>query len=109
MNEIINKFLLVGDKFMPGIHLRQPGFPHSACGPFTKYTIMTSIIKNCKGEKKRGIRSAEGLREKLLIPDNEIYESIEHKVKSRIGTIFASEDTLEEYSVQIYEIDLYFS
>ena len=76
---------------------------------FVRNTIMTSIIKNCKGEKKRGIRSAEGLREKLLIPDNEIYESIEHKVKSKIGTIFASEDTLEEYSVQIYEIDLYFS
>ena len=36
MNEIINKFLLAGDKFMPGAHLRQPGFTHSACGPFTK-------------------------------------------------------------------------
>ena len=38
MNEIINKFLLVGDKFMPEIHLKQPGFTYSACGPFTKYT-----------------------------------------------------------------------
>ena len=27
----------------------------------------------------------------------------------KIRTIFASEDTFEEYSVQIYEIDLYFS
>ena len=36
MNKIINKFLLVGDKFMPEMHLRQPGFTHSACGPFTK-------------------------------------------------------------------------
>ena len=36
MNEIINKFLLVGDKFMPEMHLRQPGFTYSACGPFTK-------------------------------------------------------------------------
>ena len=36
MNDIINKFLLVGDKFMPKIHLRQPGFTYSACGPFTK-------------------------------------------------------------------------
>ena len=26
MNEIVNKFLLVGDKFMPEMHLRQPGF-----------------------------------------------------------------------------------
>ena len=37
MNEIINKFLLVGDKFMPGMHLKQPGFTYSACGPFTKH------------------------------------------------------------------------
>ena len=36
MNEIINKFLLVGDKFMPEMHLRRPGFTYSACGPFTK-------------------------------------------------------------------------
>ena len=36
MNEIINKFLLAGDKFIPEIHLRQPEFMYSACGPFTK-------------------------------------------------------------------------
>ena len=36
MNEIINKFLLTGDKFMPEMHLRQSGFTYSACGPFTK-------------------------------------------------------------------------
>ena len=36
MNEIVNKFLLVGDKFMPEMHLKQPWFTYSACGPFTK-------------------------------------------------------------------------
>ena len=36
MNEIVNKFLLVGDKFMQEMHLKQPGFTYSACGPFTK-------------------------------------------------------------------------
>ena len=36
MNKIVNKFLLAGDKFMPEMHLRQPGFTCSACGPFTK-------------------------------------------------------------------------
>ena len=36
MNKIVNKFLLVGDKFMPEMHLRQPGFTYSACSPFTK-------------------------------------------------------------------------
>ena len=37
MNNIINKFLLAGDKFMPEMHLRQPQFTYSACGPFTKH------------------------------------------------------------------------
>ena len=36
MNEIVIIFLLVGDKFVPEMHLKQPGFPHSACGRFTK-------------------------------------------------------------------------
>ena len=36
MYDIINKLLLAGDKFMPEMHLRQPGFTCSACGPFTK-------------------------------------------------------------------------
>ena len=36
MNEIVYKFLLAGDKFMPEMHLKQPGFTYSACGPFTK-------------------------------------------------------------------------
>ena len=36
MNEIVNKFLLAGNKFMPEMHLKQPGFTYSACGPFTK-------------------------------------------------------------------------
>ena len=36
MNEIVNKFLLAGDKFIPEMHLRQPQFLYSACGPFTK-------------------------------------------------------------------------
>ena len=46
MNDIINKCLLAGDRFMPEMHLRQPavfyknktppGFTYSACEPFTK-------------------------------------------------------------------------
>ena len=36
MNEIVNKFLLAGDKFMPEMHFKQPGFTYSACRPFTK-------------------------------------------------------------------------
>ena len=36
MNETVNKFLLVGDKFMTEMLLKQPGFTYSACGAFTK-------------------------------------------------------------------------
>ena len=36
MNKMVNMFLLAGDKFTPEMHLRQPGFTYSACGPFTK-------------------------------------------------------------------------
>ena len=36
MNEIVNKFLLAGDKFMPEMHLRQPQLVYNACRPFTK-------------------------------------------------------------------------
>ena len=37
MSKIINKFLLTGDKFMPELYLKDPGFNYSACGPFTKH------------------------------------------------------------------------
>ena len=36
MDEIMNKFLLAADQFMPEIYLKQPGFTYSACGSFTK-------------------------------------------------------------------------
>ena len=51
MNEIVNKFLLAGDKFMPEMHLRQPGFTYSACGPFTK----NKEFKNLKKEEIQAI------------------------------------------------------
>ena len=36
MNEVVNNFLLAGDKFMPGMYLKQPGFTYSACRTFKK-------------------------------------------------------------------------
>ena len=36
MNEIVNKFLLADDKFIPEMHLKPPGFTYSACMPFTR-------------------------------------------------------------------------
>ena len=48
MNEIVNTFLLAGDKFMPKMHLRQPGFTYSACGPFTKNNKEFKDLKKLK-------------------------------------------------------------
>ena len=54
-NDIVNKLLLAGDKFMPEMHLKQPTFTYSACGPFTKNkeriqkfkeTVDTNIYRN---------------------------------------------------------------
>ena len=45
MNNIINKFLLAEDKFMPEMHLRQPRFVYSACGPFTRHKERIKVFK----------------------------------------------------------------
>ena len=45
MNEIVNRFLLAGDKFLTEIHLRQPIFTYNACEPFTKIKKMQNFIE----------------------------------------------------------------
>ena len=45
MNEIVNKFSLAWDKFMPETHLRQPKFAYSLCGTFTKTRKESSNLK----------------------------------------------------------------
>ena len=48
MNVLVNKFLLTGDKIMPGMHVKQPGFTYSACGPLPK---TKKIFKNLKKQE----------------------------------------------------------
>ena len=48
MNEIVNKSLLAGDKFMPEMHLKQPGFTYNACKPFTKNKESIQKLKKKK-------------------------------------------------------------
>ena len=69
---------------------------------------MTTIIKKCRGEKRRSIRTLDGFRKKIMIPDSEIPKCSEFEVKSKIGKIFQKHNPLEKYSVKIYEIDPYF-
>ena len=58
MNEIVNKFLLAGDKCMSEMHLKQPGFTYSACGPCTK--------------NKQRIQKFKGTGDKSCIYKNEL-------------------------------------
>ena len=69
---------------------------------------MTTVIKQCRGEKTRGIRAIDGFRKKLMIPDCEIPKCPEFEVKSKIGKIFKKHNLLEEYSVRIYKLILIF-
>ena len=61
MNEIVNKFLLAGDEFIPEMHLKQLGFTYSACGPFNK-----------NKEKIQKFKKAGDLR---YIYKNELYKA----------------------------------
>ena len=90
MNEIINKFLLAGDKFMPEMHLRQPGFTCSACGTFTKnkeriqkftetkdsrYIYQNELNKACFQHLIRRTASHKNLRDKAFdIAENPKYD-----------------------------------
>ena len=51
MNNIVNKFLLAGYKFMPEMHLRQPQFVYSACGPFTRHKERIKEFKRTGGTR----------------------------------------------------------
>ena len=77
MNEIVNKFLLVGDRFMPEMHLKQPGFTYSACGPFTK--SKERIESLCKLEIQIFYRNELG---KACFQYNMAYDKIKDLVKT---------------------------
>ena len=97
--EIFEKFYNLSDDEL---------FTKSSKFVYVKNNVMADIIKHCRGEKKKGIGAIDGFRRKLMIPEFEITKCPEHEVKSKIGTIFVKEKILEEYSVRIHEIDLYF-
>ena len=48
MNELVNNFLLVGDKPMAETHLKEPGFTYSVCEPFKKEQRKKQKIKENK-------------------------------------------------------------
>ena len=75
---------------------------------YVRNDVITTVIKQCRGEKTRGIRAIDGFRNKLMIPDSVIPKCPEFEAKSKIGKKFKNQNPLEEYSVTIYQIDPYF-
>ena len=113
MNEIVNKFLLAADKFMTEMHLKQPGFAYSACGPFTKnkeriqkfketgdtsYIYRNEVDKACFQydmaygdfkDLKRRTASHEVLRDKAFnIAKNPKYDGYERGIASIVYKFF---------------------
>ena len=52
--------------------------------------VYVTVIKRCRGEKKRDERKINGFRKKLMIPESEISECQEYEVKSKTGKIFVN-------------------
>ena len=52
-------------------------------------------IKRCRGEKTGGVRAIDGFGKKIMIPDSEIPNCPEFKVKSKIGKIFKKHNPVE--------------
>ena len=73
MNEVIIKFLLLGDKFMPEMHLKQPQFVYSACGPFTRH----------KERIKKFKQTGDTTKSSSLILADELHKPIIKKFNKR--------------------------
>ena len=113
MNEIVNKFLLAGDKFIPQMHLQQPGFTYSACGRFfenkeriqkfketedTSYIYKNELDKACSQHDmaygnfknlKRRTASDKILRDKAFnIAKNPKYDGYQRGIASMVYKSF---------------------
>ena len=70
--------------------------------------LLWQLLLNVAGVKKKPHQRNRLFRKKIIIPDSEIPKCPEFEVKSKTGKIFKKHNPLEEYSVRIYEFDLYF-
>ena len=125
MNNIINKFLLADDKFMPEMHLRQPQFIYSACGPFTRhkerikefkstgdtrYIYRNELDKNCfqhdsaYADHKDLINRTEAdkvLRDKAYdISSNPEYDGYQRGLASMVYKFFDKKSTAKPSSLE---------
>ena len=120
MNEIVNKILLAGNKFIPEMNLKQPGFTYSACGPFAKtkeriqkfketgdanYIYKNELDKACFQhdmaygdfkDLKRRTASDKFLRDKAFnIAKNRKYDGYQRGIASIVYKFFDKKDDRE--------------
>ena len=129
MNEIVNKFLLAGDKFMPEMHLKQPGFTYGfACGSFTKnkerfqkfketggisYIYKIELDKTCFQhdmaygdfkDLKRRTASDKVLRDKAFnIAKNPKYDGYQRRLVSMVYNFFGKKYACSSVDEQLAE------
>ena len=99
MNGIVNNFLLVGDIFMPEMHLRQPQFVYSACGPFTKNK---ERIQNFKETGDISCIYKNEL-DKACFQHDMVYEDFKDLVKRTAADKVLRDKTFKIASDQIYD------
>ena len=112
MNEIVNNFLLAGDKFMPDMHLKQPRFTYDACGPFTKnfketedrsYIYKNELDKACfQHDLARRTASDEVLRDKAFnIAKNPKYDGYQRGLASMVYKFFDKKLKKSDVNIEV--------
>ena len=84
MNHIVNKFLLAGDKFMPEMHLRQPGFTYSACGPLirNKQRIEKFLQRSDANYLYKNEMDKASFQHDVLMANERTYQKENNQIKS---------------------------
>ena len=93
MNDIVNKFLLAADRFMPEMHLKQPQFTYSACGPF-KACFQHDMAYGDFKDLTRGTTADKVLRDKAFnIAKDPKYDGIQIGLASMVYKFFDKKNT----------------
>ena len=90
MNEIVNKFLLAGDKFMPEMHLKQPFYKNELDKSCFQHDMAYGDFKDLK----RGTASDKILRDNAFnIAKNPKYDGYQRGLASMVYKFFDKKST----------------
>ena len=89
MSKIVNKFLLAGDKFVPELNLKQPGFIYSACAPFTRSCFQHDMAYGKSKDLAKRTQSDKVLRDKAFkIASDPKYDGYQRGLVSMVYKFF---------------------